>query len=401
MKTNNVLVLTYWDVNSALIQTYTLPYVRQIQKCLNAGDRIFLFTLSSSSPSANGIHQSLENENITLINFRYRPFGLVMVFKMCIIIPYLIFFTVRNKITNIHAWCTPAGALGYIISAVSGRRLILDSFEPHAETMVETGTWRTGGFAYRLLFLLEKRQLERACEVICATNGMIGYSQKVYKVRKNRYFVKPAGVDLKLFDPDKVPRDNTIRAGLKKVTCVYAGKFGGIYLEREVFDFFKTAYDYWNGDFSLVLLTSHSDSEIIEYCDQSGFPYSSVIQKFVSHHEVPFYLKLGDFGICPVKPLPSKRYCSPIKNAEYWAMGLPVVITSGISTDSDLIAENGFGYVLKSLTHDEYLNAVKKIDTLIKDGTLKKTIRTVAGLPRNFSCAEQVYRTIYGGNFLY
>ena len=43
----------------------------------------------------------------------------------------------------------------------------------------------------------------------------------------------------------------------------------------------------------------------------------------------------------PVKPVPTKRYCTPVKDGEYWALGLPVIITEGISDDSGIIRENG------------------------------------------------------------
>jgi len=45
MKNKNVLILTYWSYHDALIQTYTLPYVRIIKKYLPAKSKIFLVTL--------------------------------------------------------------------------------------------------------------------------------------------------------------------------------------------------------------------------------------------------------------------------------------------------------------------------------------------------------------------
>ena len=34
-------------------------------------------------------------------------------------------------------WCMTAGSLGYILSKTSGKNLVIDSYEPHAEAMVE------------------------------------------------------------------------------------------------------------------------------------------------------------------------------------------------------------------------------------------------------------------------
>jgi hypothetical protein len=77
------------------------------------------------------------------------------------------------------------------------------------------------------------------------------------------------------------------------------------------------------------------------------------VKRFAPHQQVAGILNAADFAICPVKPIPSKRYCSPIKNREYWATGLPVVITNHISTDSELIALKNVGAVWKRLDQAE------------------------------------------------
>jgi hypothetical protein len=121
-----------------------------------------------------------------------------------------------------------------------------------------------------------------------------------------------------------------------------------------------------------------------------------VIKRFVDHSEVPAYLSLGHFGICPVRPVPTKQFCTPIKNAEYWAMGLPVVITKNISTDSRLISSHHIGYELQSLNSEEYLKAVKEIESLLKDEHLAERIRAIAEQYRNYSIADKIYTEIYG-----
>ncbi len=396
----HILVVTYWSYKSALIKTYTLPYIELIRDKLPAGSRIFLMTLTPESETTAQEYeenkQALKDKQIHLLNFTYKPFGLGMGIKLTGILVYLIHFMIREKISVIHAWCTPGGAIGYILSRITGRPLVLDSFEPHAESMLETNTWKKNSLAYRLLFKLEKLQLRRASDVICAAPGMIAYSQETYGITKKRYFVKPACVDLGLFNPKNVLPVAIPELGTDSVVCVYAGKFGDIYLSGEVFDFFATARAFWGDRFKVLLLTNQKEEEIRACCDKAGLPFETVIKKFVAHHEVPSYMALGSFGICPVKPVPTKKYCTPIKNGEYWAMGLPVVITKDISIDSAMIEEQGIGYVLKELNGQEYLKAVKAIDLLLQDHQLPGKIRAVAETQRNYSLAEKIYATIYG-----
>lgn len=398
-KNKNILIITYWDFNSPILHSYALPYIRIIKKNLTAKSKIFLFTLTPKSNNTKEEYlkkkEEFDKEGIVLINYNYYPFGLVMGLKFFYIFFSLVFLTLTNKINFIHAWCTPGGAIGYILSILTGKPLILDSFEPHAQSMVETNTWKKNSIAFKILFKLEKLQLKRAVRVICAAEGMITYSQKEYGIVKPNYDVKPACVDLKLFS--KKEKDFSLVSGINQnsIVCVYIGKFGDIYLSQEVFDFFKVAANYWGDKFKVLLLTNHSDKEVASFCKKSGLNPEVIIKRFIEHKNVPAFMSLGDFGICPVKSVTTKKYCTPIKNGEYWAMGLPIVITKNISTDSKLISDNNIGYVLQELHAFEYLKAVKKIDELLIDKTLGQKIRKIAEKYRNYSIAEDIYRSIY------
>lgn len=398
-KNKNILVITYWSFKSSILQSYALPYIRIIKNNLSPNSRIILFTLTAKSENTDVEHQKIKEDllkqGIELLNFNYSPFGIGMFFKFFYIFLALIYTVIQKRISVIHAWCTPGGAIGYIVSIFTGEKLILDSFEPHAQSMVETNTWKKNGLAFRILYALEKLQLKRASAVICAAEGMIAYSQKEYGIKKSHYYVKPACVDLEMFS--KRQKKYSLVKGIDEhsIVCVYIGKFGDIYLSQEVFDFFKVASDFWGEKFRVLLLTNHSDEEVMKFCVKSGLDESVIVKRFVHHDEVPDYLSLGHFGICPVKPVFTKQYCTPIKNAEYWAMGLPVVITKNISTDSDLISNNNIGYTLQDLNTSEYLNAVKKMDELISDPMLFKKIRMIGEKNRSYSIAEDIYRTIY------
>ena len=122
--------------------------------------------------------------------------------------------------------------------------------------------------------------------------------------------------------------------------------------------------------------------------------------RFVPPHDVPDLMGLADWALTPVKPVPTKRYCTPIKDGEYWALGLPVMITKEISDDSALIERYGIGSVISSLDQAGYELAVKEMDVILQSGDraqLYGRVRAVAERYRNFEIAESVYRTLYGG----
>ena len=78
MTPQNILVLTYWSYPDALIQTYTLPYLRIITQ-VNNNNVITLVTLEKSkdvfADANNNVKQALARDNINWKPFLYKPFG--------------------------------------------------------------------------------------------------------------------------------------------------------------------------------------------------------------------------------------------------------------------------------------------------------------------------------------
>jgi glycosyltransferase involved in cell wall biosynthesis len=404
-KNKNILVLTGWTYREGLVQVYTLPYVRILQKYLPAGYRILFVTMEQPVMKMNdqelrSVKAGLEKEGIDWVPLHYTSFGVFGAVNWMWNFLKLFLLFARRNIRCIHAWCMPAGALGYFLSVVTGKPLVVDSYEPHAEAMVENKTWNKNSLRFKILFWLEKKLSHRASVFIAPAAGMKDYAQKKYGALTPCFFVKPACVDLDYFRSFR-KKDPALLKNLQlenKIVCVYAGKFGGIYLTTEVFDFFKVAADHWGSKFQVLLLTNQSSEELKKWAINSGFDTTMPVIKYVSPQEIPAYLALADFAITPVKPVPTKKYCTPIKDGEYWAMGLPVVITNGISDDSEIIEKNDAGYVLKSLDKQEYQNAVAKIDTLLKAESsveLAKKIQMLAANYRNYSIAEEIYKEIY------
>jgi glycosyltransferase involved in cell wall biosynthesis len=400
----DILVLTYFSFHEPLTQAYTLPYVRRFPKSSRDSPRVYLVTLEKEEfrnmrPVAE-VRNELEQEGIEWHSFGYSRFGWSAIVAWLHIVPRLALLVFRRNIGWIHCWATPAGAIGVLLHLITQRPLVIDSFEPHAEAMVENGTWSRNSLAFRLLFLLEKIQARRAAALIGTTEGMRTYCRRTLGVSPVRFLVKPACVDLDKFqlqEKSLLPGLPTNLLGKDRV-LIYAGKIGGIYLDRELFEFLATAYRRWSERFHAIFLTHHDPGSIQKWCREAGVPPEALSAVGVPHEKVPEYLALGDFAITPVKPVPTKRYCSPIKDGEYWAMGLPVIITADISDDSEIIEKEGVGVVLRGLSQSEYESALSKLDVLLEKPRLQtqQTIRELARRYRDYSRAAEVYKQIYG-----
>lgn len=400
------LVLTHWTLRSGLIQAYTVPYLRLMSEHLEPGHRITLVTLEQpamalSAGEADAAREELARYRIEWIPFSYHRFGLEAIASMGTNLLRLLWLSRRRQFTSIHCFCTPAGALGVLLSYLTEIPLIIDSYEPHAEAQVENGTWTRSCAAFRLLFFLEGLQSRRAAAIIATSPGMRDYARTRYGASFERFFVKPACVDLRHFRKEGIQTEPLAKelGTYGKIVCLYAGKLGGIYLEREVFDLFAAAAKRWGDRFRALLLTSDSKESIDSLCRETGFDRGRLIQRFVEHRDIPRYMALADFALTPVKPLPAKRYCAPIKDGEYWAMGLPVIITQGISDDSDIIERRRIGAVLRGFSQADYDKALCEIESILSRHSraeLYRMIRGVAVETRSLAIAEEIYRSLYG-----
>ena len=155
---------------------------------------------------------------------------------------------------------------------------------------------------------------------------------------------------------------------------------------------------HWGDSFRFLLLSNIADEELSSWLKTYSIEPKYVVKKFVPHAQVANYIGLADFALTPVKPVPTKRYCTPIKNGEYWAMGLPIVITNNISTDSEIIKSNAIGSVFTDLSITSYQKSVIEIDKLLNQESkqdLSDRIKIVANSYRNFDIAIKVYKSIY------
>ena len=401
----NILIFTHWSFKDALVQTYTLPYVDIIRKIIPPDKKIIVVTFEQERIALNekekeSIRKEWDTRNMQLLPLTYKRFGLTKMIGAIGQLIHLWKIVRKEHINVIHAFCSPATGFGYLLSKFTGAKLVVDSYEPHAESMVEAGAWKRSGAAFQILFRLEKKLSHRAVHIIATTAAMKTYAKDKYDFDLKNFFVKPACIDFNTFFPR--PKNELLLNELKltdKIVCVYAGKLGGMYLNEEVFDFIKSCYDHWGDRFRFLLLTPASDETVAGHRQRTGIPADIVIKRFAFHKEIPEYLSLGDFAINPQAPIPSKRYGSPLKNGEYWAMGLPIVISPEISVDSDIISTNNIGVVINLQRKENLAEAVKQIDQLLRNNqreTLQQKIFSIAKKYRSFDIAEDIYPSIYG-----
>lgn len=302
----------------------------------------------------------------------------------------------KENISFVVAHGAPAGALAYKVWKRSKILFYVSSFEPHADYMLESKVWAKQGLKYRFQKRWESLQKKSAA-------GLMPVSEK-YKdvllregVTAENVFVVPCCVDANIFNLDEQKRES-LRQHMRwqdATIGIYVGKYGDLYYKEEAFAIYKQCFDS-KPHFRLIILSPQPKEEILQYLEQNQIDKAKVHVASVLHNEVPQYLSAADFAFATIKSYPSARYCSPVKIGEYWANGLPVLLTEGVGDDSDIIKTEGGGATFNLQEEGSLERALQQIQQILKDPNHRHEIPKLAQKYRSPERIREAYEYFFG-----
>jgi hypothetical protein len=229
--------------------------------------------------------------------------------------------------------------------------------------MVEAGVWSSHSWEAHILKKLEYTSGKSADGIMTATNAMIekcrerGFTGRLLRV--------PSCVNTRHFDYDPQARQ-TIRKKLglsdDRIVITYLGKFGGMYQEEEFFRMMRIFLNESNR-FFFFIFTIDDHEQVRSSLKAHNIPEDKVLLTSLERNEVPAYLSASDIGHVCHRQSPAKRYCSPIKDGEYWSCGLPLLTFEGISDDYVLARQENIGIVLPDTSDESFRIATGELIT--------------------------------------
>ncbi len=393
----NVLFLSYWGLNDGLTSATVFPHLTILAGFSNV-EKIVLVTVEREKTfDRSALPLDAKILHVPLFADRKLPNVAGRMLDFLVFPKKLAALCRKEGIDRLIARGAPAGALAMKASRKTGLPFTVESFEPHAQYMLESGTWKTWDPRYVFQQKWEREQLNEAEALMPVTeNYRLALIEK--GVSAEKLDVIPCCVPLEVFAPNPAKRED-IRSQLNaegKIIGVYAGKFGGIYYQEEAFEIFSFAFDFFGKDFFLMILTPDDPEMVKAHCRKKELDMKRVFTAKVPYAKVPAYLSAADFAFSLQNPKPSNLYLSPVKNGEYWAAGLPVVLSDGVGDDHRLVLKEKAGALLKSVDKSELQQVFSRIDELLKEDGLKERMKQLSADHRNFSIARVVYEKWYG-----
>ncbi|MBX7131449.1 MAG: glycosyltransferase [Fimbriimonadaceae bacterium] len=391
-----LLYISYWGLNDPLTISSVMPTLPALKGQLGL-DRLTLVTVERRG--ARYPRYDIPYDFVDHIPIEPRAQGsglLTKAYEMFLMPRKIERICVEERIDLIFARCSLAGTIACRIHERTGIPFIVESFEPHADYMVNCGTWAKGGWKYRFARKFEKRQMVGARMLITVARSYRDYLETVECVEPSRLAVIPCVTDLDQtrFEPER-------REALRKelglgdaVTGVYAGKFGDLYYDDEAFRIMRDAFEYFP-EFRMVLLTPTGPEHIRDRITEHGIPEDRVHVRLVPRRDVPGYLSAADFAYSFHRPNPFSRFLCPIKHGEYWACGLPFIVPDGVSDDSEVIVNEGGGAVLyPSLTN--LRDCHEAIARIVAKPDYRASIRQLAVRHKGVNIIHDVFSEIFG-----
>jgi glycosyltransferase involved in cell wall biosynthesis len=179
---------------------------------------------------------------------------------------------------------------------------------------------------------------------------------------------------------------------------IYVGKLTGVYMDREMADFFAAAQRA-RPDLALLVLTQSPADSMVDELRRAGVPEEGFRITSAAANEVGDYLAAADFAICFCHPKPSLVAASPTKIGEYLAAGLPVVSGPRVGDTDTILREERAGVVVTAFDDAQYQPAAVEILELAGNPATRERCRAVAeqvfslrevGIPRYDALYQQV-----------
>lgn len=396
-----ILFLGYWSLHDGLTISTVFPHLRLLQERSDV-EAIRLVTIERGATAQAELifAPGYSIQKITFEPLRSKLSRNVILTKIedFTRFPNEIIRQVRAfKPDFILARGAPAGALAYLVWQKIKLPFYVESFEPHAHYMLESGVWQRYDPRYLFQRHWEKRQKQLARGLLPVAEN---YRQQLIAegVPAARIATVPCSVDATVFAFTEIDRQR-IRGQLgftspDVIVGIYVGKFGGIYYDAEAFQVFRAAADYFGQAFRLILLTPDSQLEVRHKLAAVGLATEVVTVTRAPYTEVPAYLSAADFAFATIKPAPCRLFCSAIKIGEYWASGLPVLLPPGIGDDSQIVEIEAGGAVFDLHQPNSLVLSLGRLKQLMREPDYRTRIHSLALRYRHLDRARQAYAAL-------
>ncbi|RJP18116.1 MAG: glycosyltransferase WbuB [Candidatus Omnitrophota bacterium] len=141
----------------------------------------------------------------------------------------------------------------------------------------------------------------------------------------DRIWDAPVGADIERFRPREKEQQLFDSLGLKEPTLVYSGQLEVAAYAENAIDVLELVRKEIQTAKLLILGGGRKLDSLRQHAEEKRLTHHVIFTDYVPGNEIPRYLSLADIALAPFAKNDVTRAKSPLKIAEYLAMGLPIV----------------------------------------------------------------------------
>lgn len=387
-----VLYIVYWGACEPLGQSLVLPAVNRLA-ALGVDLTLITFEKPSDLRKKDQITRLREAFRVRGVNwiplvYHKRPKIPATLFDIVHGSVRAIMLRVGTRFDVVHARTFIGGLIGLLVAPMLQSKLVYHNEGFYPDEQVDAGVWTRDSLPHRVAKTLERRLYAHSDAIIALSHRAKKEIEGLPPVVEQRtpVIVVPSCVDLDRFNVDAVKKRDTDGC----LRFVYAGSVGGRYRLDQIARF--VAFASKDQQVHLQVLSHTSPDLVRSVMTSSGLNEGQWSVATVPHSSIPAELSKQTVGMHFLAQGLSDSGGSPTKIGEYWAMGLPVVLTPNVSDCEDIIHRERVGVILNGCDDNAYARALGELRVLLADDDLANRCRQAAqshyGLEA--ACKEQV-----------
>ncbi|MCO6509867.1 MAG: glycosyltransferase family 4 protein [Aridibacter famidurans] len=373
----STLYICYFGLREPLVQTQVVPYLIELAK---GGVDVSLLTFEPNDDDDRGYPTQMSDASEILIrhginwirlSYHKRPSLPATAYDILAGAIKGIKIIRNRKIDIVHARAHIPLAMALLIRMAAGCKLIFDVRGFLADEYVDSGIWKEGSVAYRMVKWLERKGLKSADRIVVLTRKAKEYLTDKCELDPSRIEVIPCCVGF------SGPFDESWGTEKSRFGLIYCGSVTGLYLLSEMADFFvelKRARP--NAHFTILTLGDASD--IRRLLAAKGLSDADFLVTSTSPEGVSDHLRKASVGISFRLPTFAQIAASPTKIPEYLEAGIPVITNAGIGDTDEILSSSKTGVIVEGFGRDQLSDAVARVIALAEDDKITARCRMVA-----------------------
>jgi|JI10StandDraft_1071094.scaffolds.fasta_scaffold20423_2 glycosyltransferase involved in cell wall biosynthesis len=339
-----VLYLAYWGALEPLGQSLVVPAVLRFAEL---GVEISLITFEKSedlerTEVVRDLAERLSARGVRWHPLRYhkRPKWPATLFDALVAIVLSLRLRLSGRFDVVHARTFVAGPIGWFIARLLGARFVYHNEGFYPDEQVDAGVWALGSRVYQFAYGLETALYRHADGVVALSHA----SLPLIKQRRGNgagLAVSPSVIDVDLFRARGAAPPDDAKAPLR---FCYLGSLGGRYRVDDLMRFVAGVRE--RRATHLLVISRSEEALIHRAASEAGLGSDAYTVRSVARSEVPTLLASRQVGLHFLPKTVGTIGGSPTKIGEYWACGLPVVISAGMGDVDDIVRREGIGVVL-------------------------------------------------------